>query len=1220
MFRYLTPAATRGADRSFTPGLRIALLTSVVLFASLAAISTPSTAAVTDSEELGKFGSEGAGAAQLLIPRGMASDPLTGHLYVADTGNRRIDEFTAWGEFVKAWGWGVKDGSAELQVCGPAAPEASPPPSLCRAGIAGAGKGQFGAGSPFSVVVGASGDVYVLDNGNRRLQKFTSTGQFVWMVGGNVNKTKVGEVGSTPAQRNLCTEASGDECQAGSVGAGQGEFSEGIGLTISQSGTLLVGSEGRIEEFGADGSFLGEFSVGGTVDAIAPDPTNSDLYVLYRGEEDVHKLSSSGTELGSLKVREPQAIAADPVSGDLYAARPQFADTRPEVVEFNPSGIEVSSCCTPAPLPGEPDTRAALRFSLTGLGTNTAGDLYTANRSNDKGNYITFYGPPPLKWPPPPQPPEIVSQFSTTVDSTSATLKAQINPNFWADTRLYLEYGPADCASNPCTQQPGAPGIELGAGAVKKAVTSSGVVLTGLTPGMTYHYRFVAESSGGGPVRGVGGKVGADGAEGTFTTFAASQAPAPCPNDAFRTGPSASLPDCRAYEMVSPVDKNNGDIKSLRDLPSFETHLYQASVDGEALTYSSYRAFGGAEGDPYTSQYLARRDGAGWNSEALGGALGLTFYGSALLEDEFKAFSPDLCHSWLVPGGESTLAPGEVAGFPNLYRRDNCPKGYEALTTVEPPSPRIPADYYPEPQGFSVDGSKAIFRVRDKLTEDARAAAFQVYEASGGALKAVCVFPEGTSTKVEGEFPNCSAGTSGETPLQSEIGRTASVSHAMSEDGSRIYWSASAEEQKPGRLYLRVNGDTTLKVSEAPGEGQTTKPVRFWGASADGAEALYVVEDPDQKNPSPKDKNLYLYDLGAEESALIAPKVNAVVAASEDLSRVYFLSKAVLAGASGASAGKDNLYLYEEGADTFIATLSEKDVGDVGEASSGAGTLVTSDGSITPIFHVARATPDGAHLAFVSTEPLSGFDNRDAASGEADSEVFSYDAVSGKLACASCSPAGARPAGRNIKGQGNTGFLWTAASLPSPQTQLNTRRALSEDGSKLFFTSYLDLLPADTNGKADVYEWEAIGSGSCKGEADPDYYPLNGGCLFLISSGESPSDSELVDTAANGRDVFFTTNASLLPQDPGLIDIYDAREGGGFPAPQGQPAPCEGEACQGPISPPNDPTPASSSFQGAGNQVKSKAKKHKHKARKRKQRQAKKRAQRAAKHNRRNAR
>jgi hypothetical protein len=183
---------------------------------------------------------------------------------------------------------------------------------------------------------------------------------------------------------------------------------------------------------------------------------------------------------------------------------------------------------------------------------------------------------------------------------------------------------------------------------------------------------------------------------------------------------------------------------------------------------------------------------------------------------------------------------------------------------------------------------------------------------------------------------------------------------------------------------------------------------------------------------------------------------------------------------------------------------------------------------------------------------------------------------------------------------GGFGFsgTWGAALLPPHTTELYGPRVISDDGSRIFFNSYEALLPHDTNGKADVYEWERPGSGDCT-EASSAFSPPNDGCLSLISSGESPTDSEFVDASADGTDVFFYTASSLLPQDPGLIDIYDARAGGGYPAPPVPPASCEGEACQGPLAPPNDPTPASSAFEGAGN-VKAEKKAHKKKAHKKK--------------------
>jgi hypothetical protein len=221
----------------------------------------------------------------------------------------------------------------------------------------------------------------------------------------------------------------------------------------------------------------------------------------------------------------------------------------------------------------------------------------------------------------------------------------------------------------------------------------------------------------------------------------------------------------------------------------------------------------------------------------------------------------------------------------------------------------------------------------------------------------------------------------------------------------------------------------------------------------------------------------------------------------------------------------------------------------------------------------------------MSRGSLTGYDNTDAASGEADQEVFLYDSTAnagaGELRCVSCNPSGARPLGRALAVKGLEG-LWAAARIPTWQSQLHGSRVLSEDGQRLYFNSFEGLVSHDTNGQEDVYQWEAPGSGDCTQES-PSFIESSGGCLSLISSGESPNGSELVDIGANGDDVFFKTSAGLVPQDSGLIDVYDARVDGGFPPPEEPQGPCEGEACAPPAAAPNDPTPASAGFRGAGN-------------------------------------
>jgi hypothetical protein len=233
----------------------------------------------------------------------------------------------------------------------------------------------------------------------------------------------------------------------------------------------------------------------------------------------------------------------------------------------------------------------------------------------------------------------------------------------------------------------------------------------------------------------------------------------------------------------------------------------------------------------------------------------------------------------------------------------------------------------------------------------------------------------------------------------------------------------------------------------------------------------------------------------------------------------------------------------------------------------------------------------------MASTSLTGYDNVDSANGLGDAEVYLYGADADQLACISCNPSGARPAGRRF--EGSSGFtIGVAARIPGWTTQLYASRALSDSGNRLFFESFDTLLPADRNGKADVYEWERVGSGDCDASA-PSFSTASGGCLSLISSGMSTSDSQFVDASTSGDDVFFATTAGLLAHDVGLEDVYDARVNGGFPPPPTPPAPCEGEACQGLPSPPNDPTPGSSSFSGSGNlppagKAKKRAKKHRH--------------------------
>jgi hypothetical protein len=162
----------------------------------------------------------------------------------------------------------------------------------------------------------------------------------------------------------------------------------------------------------------------------------------------------------------------------------------------------------------------------------------------------------------------------------------------------------------------------------------------------------------------------------------------------------------------------------------------------------------------------------------------------------------------------------------------------------------------------------------------------------------------------------------------------------------------------------------------------------------------------------------------------------------------------------------------------------------------------------------------------------------------------------------SCNPSGV-PATSGAEIVGYQGEISSSGDRSSVLT-----RNLSADGNRVFFQTAEALVPQDTNGQTDVYEWED-------------------GRLYLISTGQSSSPSFFGDASADGDDVFFFTRQALVGQDQdNNIDVYDARVGGGIAAqnPLVPVAPCAGEAClAAPGAPPAFSVSSSAAFSGTGN-------------------------------------
>jgi hypothetical protein len=689
--------------------------------------------------------------------------------------------------------------------------------------------------------------------------------------------------------------------------------------------------------------------------------------------------------------------------------------------------------------------------------------------------------------------PQVPAVWVTDVSPTSAVLRAEINPEGEATTYRFEYLTAAAYQANleaghegflGATRVPAAKEAGIGAGSTAITVSQTLVApLNPLTPLTSYRYRPVATNSSGPTI----------GPTHILTTEAASNV--------------VALPDARAWELVSPVDKGGGAIAAPGSV--FGGGAIQAAAGGGAITYGSASSFGAAQGAPPASQYVSRRDPSGWATENVSAPLESNSYGDRPDGVPFRLFSGDLAAGLLfggqpcrgVPGCPSPAPPPAGSGAPSgdatFYLRDAAAGTYLSLLT---PADLAHSAVSPEHFGVSLaaatpDLSTVVLSSCAALTADATEVAAgpgecvdgeqNLYRWSGGGVALVNLLP-GEST-----------GTPG-AQIAAPLG-------AVSADGSRVYFTDSAG----GPLYLREFGAPSRWVEESlPGQAG------FETASADGSVAFLTVSG-----------HLYRYLAATNTATDITPSggVVGVLGASADGNQVYFQD----------SSG---LELWDGGATRLVA--------------AGANASLPSD--YPPATGTARVSSDGRHLAFLSGAELDGHDNLDAGTGLPDSELYLYDSSgAGALICASCNPTGERPRG--------------SASIPGAEvngsTTLYRPRVLSADSRRLFFDSGDRLVVADTNSRPDVYQWEAQGEGSCT---------RAGGCVNLISSGRSVGGASFLDASADGDDVYFLTDESLVPRDPGSIDVYDARAGGGLPEPQ-PPIPCIADACQALPNAPEDP-------------------------------------------------
>jgi hypothetical protein len=1058
-------------------------------------------------------------------PQALAVDQATGDVYVLDLGlngfSSTIERFSATGNPVP---FSASESYVRLNEL-----TGTPSNSFFLSFLSpDAGIAVDNSGGPFD------GDIYVTDGFNAVVDVFAPSGTYLGQLNG--------------------------------LGAPEGSFVP-CGVAVDPQGRVYVGDDnGFVEMYTPTSANLpvteGDYTVSalsgvGGVCAVATDAAGDVFASVYETgplDEYAHSqfpASGSAVGLASEVDANSRAVAVDPSSGHV------FVDEGAQISAFDVSGS------TPTLI----ETFGSLGGSAHGLAvyapSGSESTLYASNEAAVPAPAVELFRPAV------PAPPAVVSESEGKVTSSSADLKARVNPDF-ADTTYHFEYGPTTSYGTKAPIPDMDIGSEGGLAALSAPNSAAEVHIQGLQPGTVYHYRVVASNASGTTV----------GHDATFETRAAGGPP--------------SLLDGRAWEMVSPLEKNRSLLTGIDGQPgSSFGGIIQAAESGDAIVYASNGAFAEPSGSTLAAQYLARRGSSEWSTSNIDLPLTAESFPSLGFGGPYKAFSSELSRGVLLNAFYKPLTSPRLSdapqGYQDLFVRELATGGLQPLMSEGDRLEQSDAEFELAFEAATPDMSHVIFRTTAALTPEAVASSgteYNLYDWSDGQLKLINIVPGETP----GEEIAVPLSSSGESVLPAGL-------HSVSDDGSRVFFSYER------KLYVREDNAHTVQVDESK-EGLSSGAGVFQAASTDGSRVFFTDKRQLTADATTANGGADLYEFNLDSGQLsdlttadpAGAEVQSVIGASDDGAYVYFVANGVLA--PGATHGhcerahtpeKCNLYVWHRGpgggSTRFIAALSEEDNQELpieqeeyrGKAGDWAATIAN---------RTSRVTADGLNVVFMSNGRLNEYDNTPVSPNDCGhnilgteppqfvsgpcEEVYVYNAAGGgHLSCASCNPDGAQPFGpSNIPG--GTQFEGLRATYQS--------RVLSDDAeghARVFFNSRDALVPQDDNGQQDVYEWEEDGRGNCSGAS---------GCTGLISSGTSGNESGFADASANGDDAFFLTTTPLVPSDTDdLLDLYDARVGGGFPT-GATPPTCNGTGCQGvPSTPPIFATPSSATFSGVGN-------------------------------------
>jgi hypothetical protein len=1062
-------------------------------------------------------------------------------------------------------------------------------------------------------------------------------------LSGGIPSTNVAVETSANGTEGLesCAASRGDSCKAGVTGGGMGEFSQSLtlwsvavsatgevyavdapnncGLESSEFGPCRVyrfsfPSEGRVdaEEF-APGLLT---HVTGSADAVAAtdvavDPASEHVLVAKKEGFESYKFlefNSAGALLESAP-GEDGVLSSGAGFSDYHGLgigtgnRFYFSNPLGVVDIFGPPPPPTTSI---EPVTDVGATSATFKGTVTpaiGPEGERFATSYHFEYSRDKSSWSRFpasdvsvgdgsgSGPPetcPANNPP-------ICKVSQTADTLEA------NAHYWV--RLVATNGSvATSSEEEFTTDPAAPSISR---MVAEEVTKTSAILTGFVnpdnEATTYHFEWGPDT--GYAVHLPAGSAGSNGEpakvsipiselkEGTvyhFRIVAANGTDTTVgPDQEFTTLDAFSLPDGREPEQVSPNDKRPvGRIGQV----SSDQIIFQAADEGGAILYPLLNGLPDSTAGG-NLEYLGRRTTSGWDATQMTPPSLLPGLGGSVHTGRVLFASADLSCQMVEsfePLTEDVPVSDIEGGIENLYLYRRNPDGSHAYTLLTTSAPSNEIDKNQE--SFHLDWASSNC---DHVLFDTE----YNYHLAGSPASGRVLYEwaEGSPLRLTGVRPDGSVAPGAVAGANPEITNVNSISS----DGAKVFFSETSNsvggDGGKTAVFVRKNGAPGVDASQSKTGTANNNDSYYQMASADGSHVFFTARYGLALNGSSGGANTCskgsgvgcdLYDYNTNSGTLTDLSIDVnpsdargagvvgLLDTSDNGSYVYFASRGQLVINKGKTESENlindtyNVYLNHEGARSYVGEI---------ESPEATNRAVFSGTDLVAVNHsiwVADATPDGEHLLFVSKANVTGYESGGA------TEAYIYSAASGQVACVSCRTDGQKsvggPGSRPIATviESGAAALWPTVGRP---------RSISDDGSRVFFTSPDVLAPGAIKEVDNIYEWER-------------------GQIYLLLKGEGKASNmtRYADASTSGNDVFLVTTSKLVPQDfDSSLDVYDLRaphvsgeKVGPEPAAE-EAGPCNPlsedpleKQCQGPAEPqPGAEAPAASEGSaGPGNQ------------------------------------